>query len=105
MRRLPDKYDRNQKHYQTGYWGVWSTRSNKFCFGIQTLTKTEAMQKLKIKTGRSIRRTQFVVKGISTGRKWDFIEPLMWREDFEEWRDRNEYFKKVMKNKAKSWSR
>lgn len=94
MRKLPDKYDKGQRYYQTGYWGVWSTNSSKFCFGIQTLTKTEAMQKLRRKTHKPISRTQFVIKGISERYFRDFNQKLKWREDFWVYKSENEHFKR-----------
>lgn len=101
MKKAPEGYNSEQKHYQTGYWGIYSTNSNRFCFGIQTLTKTEAMQKLKLKTGLPIKKTQFLVRSISTRNKWDFISPLKWREDFAEYKKENEKFKRKNKEKSK----
>lgn len=93
MRQAPKNYDRKQKHYQTGYWGVWSERSERFCFGVQAVTKREALDYIRKKTRRPVKRTQFRVKGISERHAHDFFETLKWRDDFAQYKEENEAFK------------
>lgn len=90
---VPKKHDLNQKQYQTGYWGVWSTRTDQFVFGVQKLNKKDALNYIRNKTGRPVKRTQFVVRGISERYADDFRQPLKWREDFLWYKIKNERFR------------
>lgn len=91
----PKRYNREQKNYQTGRIGVWSERSNKFCFGVQAKTKKEALDYIRKKTKKPVRRTQFIIKGISDRYESDFYKGLKWEEDFLKYKEENEAYKKT----------
>lgn len=95
MYEIPKHFDRERKKYFTGYWGVWSTNSNRFCFGVQAATKKEALNFIRKKTMLPVKRTQFRVKGINERHHQHFRKPLKWRNEFVDYKKENEDFKRT----------
>lgn len=102
---VPKKHDLNQRRYQTGYWGVWSTRTDRFVFGVQKLSRKDALNYIRNVTGKPVKYTQFVVRGISERYADDFYQPLKWRDVFLWYKNQNERFRTAKRiGKGRDWN-
>lgn len=68
------------KSPKTGMYGIWSSVSKQFVFGIQESTKSKAIRKIKSKIGHDWAKWRFSTKAIHISHAHMFRQGLIYKD-------------------------